>query len=77
MYKLKVNQEILEKYNFKNNIRDDYRINSRVIIDDDKIIHLVLYSNPSRLPLEIYQENIIEAYIDDLIKDNLVEKTNE
>ena len=76
MLKIKNNVD-LEKYGFNGCCRDDYRPNSRLFYDYNLELHLILYSNPSKLPLEVFDENIIKAYVDDLIKDGLVEKVKE
>ena len=79
MLKIKDNVSIkdLEYFGFKDGERSEYRPNSKVTIGSDKKIHLLIYSNPSKIPLEMFDESVVAAYTDDLIKADLVEKVDD
>lgn len=76
MLKIKDNVELkeLEKFGFVGNERNEYRPNSKITIGEDNVIYLVIYSSPSRIPMPMFDDNVIRAYIDDLEKADLVEK---
>lgn len=79
MLKIKDNVDLkeLEKFGYNDNQKwhDEFTL---IKIDDDKEIHLILYSKPKlRIPMEMYEENIIRCYIQDLIKADLVERVDD
>ena len=79
MLKIKDNVKLeeLEKYGFVGNERNEYRPNSKITIGKDNVIYLVIYSNPSRISMPMFDDNVIRAYIDDLEKADLVEKVSD
>lgn len=84
MLKIKDDAELkkLEKYGFKLGLYDykrEAKDGNKIIISNDRQIYMMLISKPNKLPFPfaIRKENVVRAYILDLINNDIVEKVEE